>query len=103
MRRWLSRRVSSVAEELVYRYSVLRIGEVSDYLNKDFDSVPIELAYALAMRAANALENRIAGETRYFDNAGWLRESNFELQGWLPHFRTIANRLGIGQLAVPGV
>jgi hypothetical protein len=100
IRRWLNRRVSSMTEELVYRYSSLNFEETSDYVIRDLDSMPIELAYAVAMRVANALELRVAGDARHFDSAAWLRESDAQLRRWAPVLTAIGDRLGIARLVV---
>jgi len=99
MRRWLRRRIGSVAEDLVFRYSRLSLEEVSSYTTGDLDRMPIPLAHAVLIRIANGIEDRALGDDLYFDSAQWLVASNAQIERWLPCFTQIAERLDMGGLA----
>ncbi len=93
MRRWLERRVGGPVEDLVYQYSRLQLEQVESYTPGNLESMPIPLANAVLIRIANGIEDRIAGDDRYFDSAKWLSESNAQIERWMPCFTAVAGRL----------
>jgi hypothetical protein len=99
MRRWLKRRVGDSIEALVFAYSHLVPQDVAAYVSTNLDRMPIADANVILIRMANAIEDRVTGDYRYFDSAAWLEQSNAQIAEALPSYEPIARKLGVGQLS----
>lgn len=99
MRRWLRRRVGYAVENLVYQYSWLKLEDITQYQADNFNELPIEMANAILIRMANAIEDRIH-DNKNVNPPEWLEKSNARIDTWMDTFTAIAKQLDANGLAI---
>jgi len=93
-RHWLRSRVGVLAEAIVHEYRRLDRAWITHVVHTDIDRLPLNVAYAILLRIANLIEERLDHQFAYYGMAeldeGCVAE---HLAQWVAIYERVATRL----------
>ena len=93
-RRWLGRRVGTLAEAIIHEYTRLDQAWITHVVESDIDRLPLNVAYAIVLRIANLIEERLDHGSAYYATTELVDRRAAEQAQWAEVYDAVAARLG---------